>query len=53
MPIDNVRQTGQKVEFGLKIAQSSFQGTLNQEGTELTGQWTHEADSMPVTLRKK
>ena len=53
MPINDVRQTGQKVEFGLKIAHSSFQGTLNKEGTEITGQWIHEADSMPVTLRKK
>jgi len=53
MPINDVRQTGRKVEFGLKIAQSSFQGMLSPEGTELTGQWTHEADSMPVTLRKK
>ena len=53
MPINDVRQTGQKVEFGLKIAQSSFQGTLNKEGTELTGQWIHEADSLPLTLRKK
>src|SRR5450756_1334515 len=47
VPINDVRQTGQKVEFGLKIAQSSFQGTLNKEGTELTGQWIHEADSLP------
>ena len=53
MPINDVRQTGQKVEFGLKIAQSSFQGNLNKEGTELTGQWTHDADSLPLTLRKK
>jgi hypothetical protein len=53
MPINDVRQNGQKVEFGLKIAQSSFQGTLNKEGTEISGQWTHEAESLPVTLRKK
>jgi hypothetical protein len=53
MPVNDVRQTGQKVEFGLKIAQSSFQGTLNQEGTEVAGQWVHDAGSMPVTLRKK
>src|ERR1017187_7877776 len=34
MPLNDVKQTGQKVEFGLKIAQSSFQGSLNKEGTE-------------------
>ena len=53
MPINDVRQSGQKVGFGLEIAHSSFQGTLNKEGTELTGQWIHEADSSPVTLRKQ
>jgi hypothetical protein len=53
MPINDVRQTGQKVEFGLKIAHGSFRGTLNQEGTELTGQFTHEADTLPLTLHKK
>jgi hypothetical protein len=53
MPLDNVKQTGQKVKFGLKIAQSAFQGALNPEGTELAGQFTHEQDSMPLTLRKK
>ena len=53
MPLNNVKQTGQKVEFGLKIAQSAFQGALNPEGTELAGQFTHEQDSSPLTLRKK
>jgi hypothetical protein len=56
MPLDNVKQTGQKVEFGLKIAGASFQGSLNKEGTELALQMIHEGDGTPlmqVTLRKK
>ncbi len=53
MPINDVKQTGDKVEFGLKIAQGSFQGTLNKERSELSGQLTHEDQSMPVTLKKK
>src|ERR1017187_2466420 len=54
MPLNDVKQTGQKVEFGLKIAgATSFQGSLNKEGTELALQMIHEADSLPVTLRKK
>ena len=53
MPLNNVKQTGQKVEFGLKIAGSSFQGSLNKEGTELAGELIHDAGSMPLTLRKK
>jgi hypothetical protein len=53
MPLNNVKQTDQKVEFGLKIAESTFQGSLNKESTELAGQLIHEAGSMPLTLRKK
>jgi hypothetical protein len=54
MPLDNVKQTGQKVELGLKIAGASFQGSLNKEGTELTLQMTHDGTPlMSLTLRKK
>ncbi|SPE39392.1 exported hypothetical protein [Candidatus Sulfopaludibacter sp. SbA3] len=53
MPIAGVKQTGQKVEFDLKIARGSFRGTLNAEGTEISGQFTHEADTVPLILRKK
>ena len=53
LPLNNVKQTGQKVEFGMKIAGGTFQGSLNKEGTELAGQLIHEANSTPLTLRKK
>ncbi len=53
LPLNNVKQIGQKVEFGVKVAQASFEGTLNQECTELAGQWGHGENRMPVTLRKK
>jgi hypothetical protein len=53
MPLNDVKQTGQKVEFGIKIAGASFQGSLNKEGAELAGALIHDADSTPLTLRKK
>lgn len=53
LPLNNVKQTGQKVEFEMRVAHGRFQGTLNREGTELAGQLTHEENSMPLTLRKK
>ena len=37
----------------IRVAHASFQGTLNQEGTELAGQFQHEPDGVPMTLRKK
>ena len=56
MPLDNVKQTGQKVEIGVKIAGARFQGSLNKEGTELALQMINGGDGTPlmqVTLRKK
>jgi len=53
LPLNDVKQTGQKVEFGMRIAHGSFQGTLNKEGTAIAGQFTHEANSVPLILRKK
>jgi hypothetical protein len=53
LPLNDVKQSGQKVEFGMRIAHGAFQGSLNKEGTELAGQFTHEANSVPMTLRKK
>ncbi len=53
MPINDVKQAGDKVEFGLKIAHASFQGTLNKERGELNGQLGHDDQAMAVTLRKK
>jgi len=53
LPLNNVKQTGQKVEFGMRVAHGRFQGTLNKDGTELAGQLAHGAASMPLTLRKK
>ncbi len=53
LPLNDVKQTGQKVEFGMRIAHGAFEGTLNKEGTELAGQFTHEANRTPLTLRKK
>jgi hypothetical protein len=53
MPINDVKQTGDQVEFGLKIAHAAFQGTLNKERNELTGQLGHDEQVMAVTLKKK
>jgi hypothetical protein len=52
-PLNNVKQTGQKVEFAIKVADASFQGSLNKEGKELIGQFTHEENSLPLTLKKR
>jgi hypothetical protein len=53
IPLNDVKQSGRNVEFGLKVAHASFQGTLNQEGTELAGQFIHEGAGTAMTLKRK
>ncbi len=53
IPVNDVKQTGQNVEFGIRVAHATFKGTLNQEGTELSGQFGHEQEVVPLTLKKK
>lgn len=53
LPLNNVKQTGRKIEFGIRVAHASYQGTLNQEGTEIIGEFGHEENRMPLILRKK
>jgi hypothetical protein len=53
LPLNDVKQTGREIEFGIKIAHGSFKGTLNQEGTEIAGQFGHEESRMPLTFRKR
>jgi hypothetical protein len=53
IPLNDVKQNGLNVEFGLKVANASFQGTLNKEGTELSGKFSKDGASAPMTLNKK
>jgi hypothetical protein len=53
IPLNDVKQTGKNVEVGIRVAHATFKGTLNLEGTELSGQFGHEQDVVPLTLRKK
>jgi uncharacterized protein YciI len=53
MPLGGVKQTGDKVEFRLNAARAAFQGTLNKDCTELTGEIAQGSQSMSVTLKKK
>ena len=53
VPLNDVKQTGRKVEIGIRVAHATFQRELNSDGTELVGQFAHGQNSVPLTLRKK
>jgi hypothetical protein len=52
LPLNDVKQTGKQIEFGIKIAHAEFKGILNQESTEIAGQFGHEKQFAPLTLKK-
>ncbi len=53
MPLSDVKQTGRKVEFGIRATHAAFTGTLNREGTELSGQFSQEGEVVQLTLHKR
>jgi hypothetical protein len=57
LPLNDVKETGLNVEFGIKITHARFEGSLNEEGTELVGKLIHghgdHEDASSLTLRKE
>ena len=53
MLVSDIKQTGPKVEFAIAAEHCTFQGNLNQAGTEVAGQLTIGPNPTPLTLRKK
>jgi hypothetical protein len=50
----SIKQDGQQIEFaawGAEMTQPLFKGTLNQDGTEISGTLVART-SIPVTLKK-
>jgi len=50
--MSDVVQKESSIEMKLKVANASYKGTLNAEGTELTGEWTQSGETLPLKLKK-
>ena len=50
--LDSITLTGKRLRFGVSFLQASFEGTLNQDGTEISGAWVQPGVREPVLLRK-
>ncbi len=50
-----VMQSGAEVEFTLFIFGATYKGTINREGTEMTGAWMQNpgAPPLPLKMRKR
>jgi hypothetical protein len=52
MGMSEIVQKDASIEMKLKMVTGVFQGTLNAEGTELTGEWSQGGATLPLKLKK-
>jgi len=52
LPISAIVQKASTVTFEIKAIGGSYSGTLNPDGTELTGAFTQGTQSAPMTFRR-
>lgn len=52
LPLGAVTLNGNSVEIELKTPPASYSGTLNSDGTEMTGTWKQGGGSVPLTFRR-
>jgi murein DD-endopeptidase MepM/ murein hydrolase activator NlpD len=50
--LDSITLTGNRLRFGVGFLKASFEGILNQDGTEISGTWVQPDLREPVLLRK-
>jgi hypothetical protein len=53
LELTGIVQKDTAVQFELPMVGGSFKGTLNKEGTSITGDWSQGGGSLPLTLKKK
>ncbi len=52
LTLSDVVQKGSSVEFQLRMAKGAYKGELNDEATQITGQWTQGGAPAPLNLKK-
>jgi hypothetical protein len=52
LPLDAVTYQGGRLLFELKLAGGAFEGTVNQDGTEISGQWKQSGQTFPLILKR-
>ena len=52
LPLQEIKLDGKKVSFLLKMVNGSYEGTLNDSGTEISGQWKQGGIELPLVLKR-
>jgi catechol 2,3-dioxygenase-like lactoylglutathione lyase family enzyme len=52
LPVDTVSREGSALRFEMKGIGAHFEGSLGEDGREITGKWTQRGESWPLTFRR-
>jgi hypothetical protein len=52
LPVTTVTQQGALVRLELRALAASYEGRLNKEGTEITGEWRQGGAALPLTFKR-
>jgi hypothetical protein len=52
IPLGTINQSGNKLEFEIKIINGKYSGTLNEAKNEISGEWTQGARTTPLVYKK-
>lgn len=52
LPVDSLTLEGRSVRFEIKDLGTAFAGTLNENGSEIEGQWTYRGLTFPLTFKR-
>lgn len=53
IPITTITQTGDRLQFSIRLIGGTFDGQISEGETEIAGTWEQNQNSLPLTLKKK
>ena len=52
LPIDTISRQEQVLRFEMALLNASYEGKLNADGSEITGQWSQQGHSWPLNFSR-
>ena len=52
LPVDSIVIEGKTMRFTMKSIGGSYEGTLNEDKTEVSGRWTQSGQSLPLVFKR-
>jgi pimeloyl-ACP methyl ester carboxylesterase len=52
LPVSSIAQNGMAVKFGMKLIGGAYEGTLNADGSEMSGTWKQGGATLPLVFKR-